>query len=317
MSIESKSVKPSSMMNIKTPARLAILAGGLTFFVVLFSPNQYRSEARLLPIESKPAGGLGGLASAAAAFGVTLPGGEGSDANFTDILGSRWLREQVLQSEFTYHARRWRFGTEHLETKRLFTVLGANTPDQGLKALDGVITATRDSKSKIISITAETISPELSQQIVQQMCKLLEKFLLEKGRTRGSAKAAYAEERLIEARKEMDYAEGILIDFIKINKNYLTSGEPLVKLKANRLESEFRLRQQLVSAISMNREQALLEEKNDIPILNILDRASLPISKSKPARSEVIVFFTFIVGVSSWIWFNRNWIREQLSSAEN
>jgi uncharacterized protein involved in exopolysaccharide biosynthesis len=290
-----------------------LAAGLLTALVTLFLPNYYRSEARLLPVESKGIGGnLGGLASAAAAFGVSVPGGDSSDANFVDVLNSRWLREQLLQTEFHYHIRSWRFGMERLEKGTLYAYLEAKNMDRAVGEVAKVLASSRDLKSKVISISAETRSPELSQLIVQRAGKLLEVFLQDKGRTRGGAKATFAEARLVEARREMDEAEDILRRFLEGNRNYLTSGDPAVRLKGSRLETELRLRQQLVSAIAMNREQALLEEKNDIPILNVLDSGNLPIEKSKPARSVMVLLAMLLVGAGGWIWLNREWVRARL-----
>lgn len=299
--------------SLKKPLQWAFAAGLLTALVTLFMPNYYRSEARLLPVESKGLGGnLGGLASAAAAFGVSVPGGDSSDANFVDVLNSRWLKEQLLQTEFQFHVRSWRFGAEHVEKGTLYDYLDAKNLDRAVKELGSVVSASRDLKSKVITLSAETKSPELSQLIVQRAGKLLEVFLQEKGRTRGGAKAAFAEARLAEARREMDEAEDVLRRFLEGNRNFQTSGDPSVRLKGSRLETELRLRQQLVTSIAMNREQALLEEKNDIPILNVLDPGNLPIDKSKPSRSVMVLLAMLLVGAGAWIWLNREWVRARL-----
>ena len=91
--------------SLKKPIQWAFAAGLLTAIITLFLPNYYKSEARLLPVESKGLGGsLGGLATAAAAFGVSVPGGDSNDANFVDVLNSRWLREQLSRpSSSTTH----------------------------------------------------------------------------------------------------------------------------------------------------------------------------------------------------------------------
>lgn len=299
--------------SLKRPLQWALAAGLLTALVTLFMPNYYRSEARLLPVETKGLGGnLGGLASAAAAFGVSVPGGDSSDANFVDVLNSRWLREQLLQTEFQYHIRSWRFGSERVVKGTLYDYLNAKNMDRAFKELGTVLSASRDLKSKVISISAETKSPELSQLIVGRADKLLEVFLQDKGRTRGGAKAAFAEARLSEARREMDEAEDLLRRFLESNRNFQTSGDPAVRLQGTRLETELRLRQQLVMTLAMNREQALLEEKNDIPIINVLDQANLPIDKSKPARSVMVILVTMLVGGSGWSWLNREWVKLKL-----
>ena len=287
------------LANLKRPLGWAVASGILVAVVTLFMPNYYRSEARLLPVESKGAGGnLGGLAS--------------SDANFVDVLNSRWLREQLLNTEFHYHARPWRFGAERLETKTFYGYLEAKNMDRALQDMGSILSASRDLKSKVISISAETTSPELSQLIVQQAAKLLETFNQEKSRTRGGAKATFAEARLAEGRKEMDEAEDAFRRFLEVNRNYQTSGDPAVRLRGTRLEAELRLRQQLVTSMAMNREQALLEEKNDIPILNMLDPGNLPIDKSKPARSVLVLLAMLLVGAGSWTWLNRDWVRARL-----
>ena len=301
------------LSSLKRPLQWAIAAGLLAAVYSLTMPNLYKSEARLLPVETKGVGGnLGGLASAAAAFGVSVPGGDGSDANFVDVLNSRWLREQLLNTEFRYHVRSWRFGAERAEKKTLYTYLNAQNMDQALRGIGPILSSSRDLKSKVISISAETNSPELSQLITQQAVQLLETFNREKGRTRGGAKAAFAEARLSDARKEMDEAEDAFRRFLEGNRNYLTSSDPAVRLKGSRLETELRLRQQLVTSIAMNREQALLEEKNDIPILNVLDPGNLPIDKSRPARSTLVLLAAMLAGLGSWTWLNREWVKAKL-----
>lgn len=303
--------------SLKKPIQWAFAAGVLTAAVSIFMPNYYRSEARLLPVESKGlSGNLGGLATAAAAFGVSVPGGEGNDANFVDVLNSRWMRERLLQSEFQYRHRMWRFGPERMEKGTLFAYLDEKNLDRAVKRFGEVLSASRDLKSKVISLSVETKSPDLSQQVVQRAVKLLETFTQEKGRTRGGAKAAFAEARLADARTEMDQAEEAFRRFLEGNRNYQSSADPAVRLKGTRLENELRLRQQLVTTLALNREQALLEEKNDLPILNMLDAGNLPIEKSKPARSIMVLLVTFLVGAGGWTWFNREWVRARLLSEE-
>lgn len=300
--------------SLKKPVLWALAACVLMSLATLFMPDYYKSEARLLPVESKGLGGsLGGLASAAAAFGVSIPGGDSSDANFVDVINSRWMKEQILRTEFQYTTRSWRFGAILVKKGTLYDYLESKNMDRAIGEMDKVLFCSRDLKSKVITISSETKSPELSQLIVQQVGRLLEVFLQEKGRTRGSAKATFAEARLAEARREMDEAEEILLRFLEGNRNFQSSSDPSVRLRGSRLETELRLRQQLVSSIALNREQALMEEKNDMPILNIMDPGNLPIEKSKPARSVIVLLFTFFVGGISWIGLNREWLLQRLA----
>lgn len=300
------------LRGLKKPALFGAGAAVVTALLSLLMPNYYRSEARLLPVETRSGAGLGGLAAAAAAFGVNVPGGDGGDANYLDIVNSRWMREQLLKSEFSFHVRWSRFGPEKVEKMRLYDYVKAQNMDRGLNAIGRLVSANRDLKSKVISISVETVSPELSQQVAQRVVQLLEVFLQEKGRTRGGAKAAFAESRLTEARREMDEAEAAFSRFMETNRNYQSSSDPAVRLRGNRLESELRLRQQLVSTLALNREQALLEEKNDMPILNLLDAPNQPIDKSRPARLN-FALAAFVMGtVLLWAIEHIEWILAQV-----
>ncbi len=312
----SSSPKPSTLNvkeSLKKPLQGALAAGLVTAIISLFLPNHYRSEARLLPVESKGLGGsLGGLASAAAAFGVSMPGGEGSDANFVDVLNSRWLREQLLQTEFQYPVRRWRFGQERVEKGTLYAYLEARNLDRAVGELGEVLSVSKDLKSKLITFSAETRSPELSMQVVHRAIKLLEGFLQEQGRTRGGAKAAFAEARLVDARKDMARAEEELRRFLEGNRNYQSSSEPSVRLRGAGLEAELRLRQQLVTTLALSREQALMEEKDDVPILSVLDPGNLPIDKSRPSRSILVLFAMALVATGLWTFYQWPWVKANL-----
>jgi hypothetical protein len=66
----------------------------------------------------------------------------------------------------------------------------------------------------------------------------------------------------------------------------------------------------------MNREQALLEEKNDIPILNMLDPGNLPIDKSKPSRLAMVLLAMVLVGAGGWTWLNREWVWSRLMTED-
>jgi len=305
-------VKTLSLGLVK-PISWGLATGVLAAVLSLFMPNYYRSEAKLLPVDTKSLGGnLGGLASAAAAIGVSVPGGDGSDANYVDVLNSRWLRERLLVTEFTYHLPRGYFGTPKEIKGTLYDYLDQKNMDRAIKAMTELFGASRDLKTKVISISADTKSPELSQQAVKRAIQLLEQFNQGKGRTRGGAKAAFAEARLRESRQELEEVEEAFRRFLEGNRNYLSSADPGVRLKGTRLENELKLRQQLVTTLALNREQALLEEKNDIPILNVMDPGNLPIDKSRPARSLIVFAVTILTAVTIWGWEHRDWIQKHL-----
>jgi hypothetical protein len=288
---------------------LAALAGAVQ---AQLKPNTKRPTAKILPVDTRAAGALGQLATAAAALGLGVPGQDGSDANFVDILNSRWTQERLLNAEYTFRIRPRLFGPGEVRRQTLYSYLGAKTIDQALMRMGGIISASRDLKSKVIAVTAETRSPDLSQQLVSNAVQSLETFVLQKNRTRGGEKARFAEVRLKDAQRELTGAEDAFGQFLEGNRGYQTSANPTVRLKGLRLEADFKLRLQLVSALALNLEQAMMEEKNDVPIVNVLDPANLASDRNKPHRSS-LVLGAFAAGtLLAWAWSNRMWIRDHV-----
>lgn len=291
--------------------RQGLIAGVATAVITLFIPNRYTSAARVLPTPSDSQAG-GALALLAATTGANLPGADDPDASYVDILASRTVLEAVLNTRFQFHQRTWRFGSEAAHDETLFQYLDKANMDKAILALQDHISVIRDFKTKLLTISVETKSPELSQAVTHRLVQLLDEFAVEKARTRGSEKAAFTAERLKEARQTLDAAQDAFQRFLESNRNYESSSDPAIRLRGVRLEMEYRLQQQLVTTLAMNQEQALLEAKNDVPILNVLDAGNLPIEKSGPIRS-IIVFLVFAcITAGLLIYGNRQWVMNRL-----
>jgi uncharacterized protein involved in exopolysaccharide biosynthesis len=297
---------------LKRALMVGLLAAFIAAIVVAFLPNYYRSQSKILPSDSKNSGSLGQLAAAAATLGLGGGMADSGDGNFVEILKSRSLTEDLLNTEYQFHSRPWRFGPEKLCRQTLYDYLKAENIDRAVTQAREIVSASIDTKTKIVTLSAETKSPELSQQIVKKATQDLEEFVLVKGRTKGGEKARFATARLEESRQERESAEAAFRNFLEGNRNYQTSSDPTVRLLGTRLEADLKLRQQLVLTLALNREQALLEEKNDVPIVNILDDANLPIDKSSPKRVTIVLLSFLAFAVVTWGRLNRQWLRARL-----
>ncbi|WP_316413962.1 GumC domain-containing protein [Mesoterricola silvestris] len=299
------------------PAKAALVTMVAVALLTLTVPNSYTSQARILPAESKVAGGgLGALAAAVNAAGFSVPG-EGSDANFVEILQSRTLLQQLLETRFNFHEARFMFQTAGPKEMTLQEYLGEKNLDRALKRVRKTLAADRDLKSKILVITVETHSPDLSQAVAARSLEILGRFVLEKNQTRGGLKAAYLAGRLVDAEKETNAAQTAMEQFLSTNRNWSSSPDPYVRLHGAKLEGELKFRQQMLYSLAMNREQALLEEKNDLPIVNVMDKPNLPVLKSGPARSLFTLAAGILVFLSMWGWRSRSELIAFLKSNKN
>ena len=279
----------------------AILVGGL----MLLKPNKYRSEAKILPVTSKANSIAAPYANAAAMLGLGGIGGDGSDSNFTDILTSRRVLEGLLNTEFSFSIRTWRFGQPIQKKQTLLRFLRAKNIDHGCLLLGQQFGASRDLKTKVLYVSMDSTSPELCQRVVNESLKALERYIMLEGQTRGSAKASFNAMRLAEAKEIMEKAEGDLRSFASVNRNYLSSSEPAVRLMGARLERNLLLANQIVSTLAVSYEQSLLEAKNDIPVLSILDPGNLPVEKSGPNRTLNVLISFLVACVATFAYLNR------------
>ena len=273
------------LSELKLPLRNAALAGSAVALLSLGLPSQYVSVVRILPAENRGPSGAVQLAAAASALGMALPGQDSSDAAFVDIVNSRWLRKKLLFERYHFRTPGLPFTglREHEET--LYAYLGAKNLDRALLKMNRVLSAGRDLRTKLLSLSVETGSPELSQQVVHRAVKILEEFVQIKAQTRGGNKALFTSERLADAQVRYDQAEQESTAFLNAHRNYATSNEPTVRMRGLRLENTLKLRQEVITTLTLSYEQALLEEKNDMPILNVLDEGDLPIDKQGPPRA--------------------------------
>jgi uncharacterized protein involved in exopolysaccharide biosynthesis len=291
----------------------ALSVGIVVAVVSLFIPNKYTSEAHILPKDPKGAGMPGQLSAAAAAFGMNV-GMEDASASYLDILRSWWVNERLLNSRFAYHQKPWYFGDPVRKEGLLRDYLDVKTMNKGMKAMLDVLSVDRDQKTGLITIQAETKSPDLSQQVAREAVGLLEDFITNHSQTQAGEKAKFAADRMPKAIQEALEAEARYKSFLMVHRNGPESSDPGVRLTGERLEAELDVKRQVVSTLSVSREQALLEAKDSTPVLTVLDRGNLPDEKSYPPRAIIVIAAMLLVVACHFGWRHRQWIKEGLDA---
>jgi len=299
---------------LRLPLKMALPAALVVAAITLCLQDQYTSEVRVLPKDPRTGGNpLGAAAATASMLGL---GEADSGMAYVDILQSWRIAEGVLTRTYRFQDRAWLFGPPRKHAETLLHYLGAPRLDRGVKLLPKYLETERDSKSGLITISATTSSPELSQQLVQSACHLLEDYILHNSQTQAGAKAEFATTRLREAEMEALKAEERMKTFLMANRDYLSSADPGVRLQGGRLDAELQLRRQMVSSLAMSREQALLDEKDSTPILNVLDTGQLPQEKSKPGRGRMVAASFILVFLGTLAWQHRAWLNARLIANE-
>lgn len=296
---------------LQIPLRNGLIAAFSVAALSLVLRDSYKSTAQILPADANASSmNAASAAAAASAMGISIPGGrETPDASFPDILNSRWMRKQVLGETYVFHTRFGLLGPRREHRETLYAYLKAKNMDRAVAKLKTMYSVSRDIKTKLITLTVETPSAELSQQVVQSMLRNLDDFSQNKSRTRGGYKAEYTAERLKEANAAYEDSTREFERWLSDHRNYQTSNDPLVRIRGAQLEAAMKLRQQVVVTLMLNHEQALLEQKNDIPILNVLDPGDVPAEHSSPSRSLLVILALILGAGGTWAVQTKVWRR--------
>ena len=163
----------------------------VSVFYALSIPNQYRATALVSPAEgsggglSGALGQLGGLASLA---GVSIGGGESSEAQVAqEIMRSRGFIEEFISENNlaveVFAAEGWDMGSNQLEINSdiydvdsLLWVRDAPAGKTGepsgwelFKKFSGMVSVSEDKKTGMVSISVEYFSPELAKEWVDRL----------------------------------------------------------------------------------------------------------------------------------------------------
>jgi len=265
------------------------IAGICAACATLSMPDRFMARARILPDmgSAAPAARTGVWAPTAPA-GVQGSREDGPTVIFAEILRSRRVADQVLGATYEYGVRTWALGKERRRRSTLAEHLGvAGDPAQG--AFQRLLGVDRKPRSGLLTVTAETVSPELSLQVVQGAVEALRATLADFARAEARNRAAALAPRLAQAREAHEEASGRFQAFLVVNRNWETGSSPQLHFQGAQLKERVDLWARVLANLTLNREQALLEAGNQAPALLVLDGGSLPLRKCGPPRALLVL----------------------------
>lgn len=316
---ESQPVRTTLRKTLGRPLRHACLAGLAAAGVAVLLPNAYRSEARILSDTGHGVGSVQrtGVWAPTAPPEIPTSREDGPTVIYADILKSRRMAEQLLLQEYEYGYRPWRFARRRTARGTLLHYLEAANVDRGMGRLRSILGVQRDPKSGLLTISAETTSPELSMQVVRKAAENLRDFLVDLSQANGQDKARFTQGRLEEVREKYQELGRQFERFQDGNRNWETSPAPNVRFHGAQLREGLELWRQVVMNLTLNHEQALLEAQNNTQTLLLMDPGNLPLEKSRPARALIVFTVAALVGVGSWAVQNRQAIIRRILAKEH
>jgi capsule polysaccharide export protein KpsE/RkpR len=214
------------------------------------------------------------------------------EAHYLDLIESRWMEENLLDATYTFDYQRWAFGRHQARQETLARFLKVRTPqdrEAALRWVDRAVAGRRDLKSGTISVTTRAPSPQLAQQLADNVVAFLNQALRRRLQQQAADKASVAGDLILHAREKAEAARGALEGFARNHANFALSLDSGIRTTGERLAAELALRQQVVASLILSFEQADLESRNHAPVLSILAPAFLPLDKEGPVRKRWVL----------------------------
>jgi uncharacterized protein involved in exopolysaccharide biosynthesis len=276
-----------------------------TLMICLLLKNQYTSTASILP------SGAGGISSelkdlAAGSLGELGLGASGetpenSSALFPNVLDSRLISEKILNRNYAFAQKsKWM-------SFKLMDYLDQPNMDKAIRKLRSIVAIATDKKTGVITLAVTTEYPELSAAVVHAYLEELDDYNIHHRQSSASENEKFTAKRLLEIKSELAATEDTLRSFKQVNMNYMVSSDPLLQLEMSRLQREVDLKASLYLTLAQQNEMAKVEEVKDIPVVQVLDRGSVPLEKSSPRRSLYMIgalFGSLIFSIFLSLWFD-------------
>ena len=269
---------------IKTTMLFAVLG------VILagVSPIKYTASATFVPqlSEGQTNSSLGGLASLA---GINLSAIIGGLAilpllkKYTIGLPGLFLNKQTDDNETLYN-----------------TLYQITEEDKGLfKFLAQVVSIEVDDQEGLVSISVELADRMVAAQLAQAATNLLQSNIIAFKSQSARNNLDFIERQFESKRKEFEEVQDSIAVFKDQNLNITST---LYQNQLTRLESKFTVTSSVFQELAGQVEQAKIQVNKDTPIFTIIEPVSVPLERSKPKRTMMVIIWTFLGIVFSVGW---------------
>jgi uncharacterized protein involved in exopolysaccharide biosynthesis len=312
-------------------ATCAVLFAALGAIYSLTQPNEYSSNAKLLPeLDSKSggSGGMGGLKSLAGLAGVDL-GGSSSGAEairpdlYPNIVQSAPLLQEVLKAKmYSTKHKKWQTVLDFLSEKQDTAPLdlgGDSKEDEvasevkldkvpasalsadliklnkkeqaAIKKLRASVVLEIDKKSGVISLTTKLTNAVAAANITSLIQHYLTKYVTDYRTQKARKELAFLEKRLTESRARYDQALFTLSAYRDQNMNLFLN---VAKDREKKLQYEVDMAYNLYMTISGQYEESKVKLHRETPVFKVLEPAQVAVQKDGPKRSLITIGFMFV-----------------------
>ena len=154
-----------------------------------------------------------------------------------------------------------------------------------------MISISVDQKAGFVTISANMPNSEYAANTCINAREILQKIIIDSRIKSAKQKLEYSEKQLASKRIEFEEIQNKLAYFNDSNINLVTSS---VINERDKLEAEFQIINAVMIELSKQVEQRKLQVSEDTPVFSIVKEASMPVKRSSPKRTLVVLIFGFV-----------------------
>ena len=267
----------------------------------LLLPVIYSSSTTFInsQTESSSASGLSGVASL---VGINLSGMSsgseipptmypqiGESVEFKRTLVDSYIdeKEQIKLGDFLANYN----SIEKSVTENSNKLFISEFENELFDVMNDVISISVDQKEGFVTISANMPNSEYAANTCINAREILQKIIIDSRIKSAKQKLEYSEKQLASKRIEFEEIQNKLAYFNDSNINLVTSS---VINERDKLEAEFQIINAVMIELSKQVEQRKLQVSEDTPVFSIVKEASMPVKRSSPKRTLVVLIFGFV-----------------------
>ena len=162
-----------------------------------------------------------------------------------------------------------------------------------------VVSIEVDDQEGLVFISVELADRMVAAQLAQAATDLLQSNIIAFKSQSARNNLEFIESQFESKRKEFEEIQDSIAIFKDQNLN-ITSA--LYQNQLTRLESQFTVTSSVFQELAGQVEQAKIQVNKDTPIFTIIEPVSVPLERSKPKRTLMVIVWTFLGGVFSVVW---------------
>ncbi|WP_016777076.1 Wzz/FepE/Etk N-terminal domain-containing protein [Anaerophaga thermohalophila] len=155
------------------------------------------------------------------------------------------------------------------------------------------VTVEVDDETGLATISAEMEEPLLAAQVAQETVELLQKYIIAYKTRQARNNLEFIEARYKEKKAEFEEARAAFFNYRDRNRNII---QERTDMRYQELSDAYNLASQVYQSLAEQLEKAEIAVKQDTPAFSIIEPVKVPLEKSAPKRSLILVVSVFLGG---------------------